>query len=460
VLLILFVVAAWLAIVARREGRRAEENFKLATTAVDELLASVDRTETPTDQDVPQLARLKRDLLMKAQALSDKFIEQKPTNDILIAEAGRAHLRLGHIHRMLNDAAKAIAEYRLSIGTFEELRQRSPSSPDYQRSVANAYNWLGESLRLTPAGYDEAEQLFSKAMDLHGQMLREHPDEVVHQQELARAQNNRGILRYDRKAAQLAEADFREAIKRLEEVAPRLDERASQELGRVYNNLAGLLVEKEEGIAEARTRYDQAITIHSRLVLDKPPDSREAEAVFELVQFSNNYAEVLREGGDYLQARKASDRALELLEGLLRLAPATGVELADAHNLRARILESDGSPEAWPAYRESLETYVELVSGGLAVRLPKFHLRFGDLLMNLAPSARARPVPEANRLYGEALTLYAEVGRRAIASGDKESTREVSDNLERLATTLNESDRARVVVVQETLKKVAGVSTP
>jgi tetratricopeptide (TPR) repeat protein len=466
VLLVLFVIAAWQAIVARNERRRAEENFKLATTAVDELLASVDRTETPSDQDVPQLARFKGELLGKAQALSAEFIKQKPTNEILIAEEGRAHLRLGHINRMLNDAAKAIAEYRLSIARFEDLRQRSPSNPDYKSALANAYNWLAESLRTTRAGYAEAEQLYGKAIDLHGQLMHEQQHKDVHQQELARARYNRGILYAERvpddqPAFGRAEADFREAIKLLEDVAPRLGERASQELGRVYNNLAGLLAEKEEGIAEARTRYEQAIAIHSGLVLGKPPASREAEPVFELVQFSNNYAELLRQRGDYVRARESSDRALALIEGLLQLPPATGVELADAHNLRARILENDSSPDAWPAYRESLNTYAELVRGGLAVRLPQFHVRFGDLLINLAPSSRARPVPEANRLYGQALELYGEVGRRAIESGDKESARAVLNNLTSLTEMLNETDRARVVTVQETLKKaLAGASTP
>jgi tetratricopeptide (TPR) repeat protein len=463
VLLILFVVATWQALVARREGRRAATNFGLATTAVDELLASVERNQASVGADVPQMEDFRRELLERAQRFYAEFIKQQPTDEQLLGEMGLAHFRLGHIHRMLDNPTQAEAEYRSSVAQFEDLARRNPAAAEYRRSLASAHNWLGETLRPVASQHDAAEREYGRALALQRELAAAAPGEAAYRQELARTLYNRGILyssadTADEAAFARGETDFREAIRLLEGVVDSSGGQAAQELARAYNNLAALLSEKPSGVPEARQRYERAIAIHAGLI-DRP--SRTREQLLEMAKFSNNYAELLRQLRELGPARLASDRALRIIEELGRPAPSLGIELADAHNLRARILEAEGSPDAWSAYREALNTYSELVAGGVAPRLQSFHWRFGDLLMNLAAAQRSSAAPEAGRLLTQALAVYADAGQRAVAAGDRATVQEVSDNLTRLAGGLPDGDRARVAVVQESLKKaLAGAPTP
>jgi tetratricopeptide (TPR) repeat protein len=456
VLLVLLVIAVWQGLVARREGQRAATNFSLATTAVDELLASVERNQVSVGADVPQLEQFRRELLERAQRFYAEFITQQPTNEQLIEDLGFAHFRLGHIYRMLDEPVRATEEYRSSIERFADLVKRRPSVPAYKRALANSYNWLAETLRPTAENYAEAERLYGQALDLQRELVQTAPAHPAYRQELARTRYNRGILyataeSSDPTLSGRAESDFREAIALLEAIAAkRGGGQESQELARSYNNLAALLSRKDEGVPEAKRLYARAIALHEELVRKEP---RNREYKSELAKFSDNYAELLRERGELAPAHDSNDRAINLIDDLVRPAPSLGIELADAHNLRGRILQSEGSADAPAAYRRSLEIYQQLAGGGQVVRLPAFHLRFGDLLLNLASAQRERPRPEIKQILSDAVAFYTDAGRRAVAAGFVANGREVNENLDRVKDALAEPDRAGIATAQEAMKK-------
>ena len=114
----------------------------------------------------------------------------------------------------------------------------------------------------------------------------------------------------------------------------------------------------------------------------------------ELAKFCNNDAETARVVRRLRpRAARRNDQALALLDDLLRPAPSLGIEHADAHNLRGRILASAGSPEAESAFRESLQLFDELDHNPAARLLAAFHERFSDLLLNLAALVTAADPP-------------------------------------------------------------------
>ena len=88
------------------------------------------------------------------------------------------------------------------------------------------------------------------------------------------------------------------------------------------------------------------------------------------------------------------------------------------------------------------------MKGGEAARLPAFHLRFGDLLFNLATAQRERPSAEVKRLLSEAVAFYTDEGRRAAAAGFATEARDVAENLNRVVDVLAESDRAGIVTAR------------
>jgi tetratricopeptide (TPR) repeat protein len=449
VLLVALVFAIAQGRIARREGQRAEANLTLARGAVDQLLVSTDRNQASMGADVPQMEQLRRELLERAKPFYAEFLQQQPNNEELRREMGAAHMRLGHINRLLDDPDAAIREYRESVAQFDSLVKNDPGRADYRQALANAYNWLGEALRVSSQTHADAERAYGEARRVQTDLVREAPSNVAYIQELARTHYNRGIL-YGGVAApndanfDRAGADFREAIRLLEPLSKSQDNpQASQELARTYNNLAALLTQAadENVMREAQPLYEKAIRIHERLAAAEPGNR---EYRFELAKFSDNYAESLREAGKVDQAKQMSSRALRLLDDLVRPAPSLGVEHADAHNLRAVILQSEGSADAVAEYQVALRMFEDLTGSYDIGRLEAFHLRFGDLLRNLASLVRepkGQAAHEGHRVMANAISFYIDLGRKSAASGSASALRQIVDNLTSLLPQLSDVDR-------------------
>ena len=446
-LLVVSLGVFWLYRVARREGDRAERNLGLATEAVGQLLVAADRNQKSVGADVPETEAFRRELLERAKPFYGQFIAQQPDNERFVTEMGFAHFRLGEISRMLDAAQEAEAEYRESIRLFEDLVRSSPQNASHRQALANAHNALGELLRPSPARRAEAERAYASALTLQKALATEFPANSTYQQELARTYYNQGVLfgaiaEPNDDAFRAADAGFREAIRVLEPLAQKPgNAQAAQELSRVYNNLAVLLAQGAQdlaGLQAAKPFYERAVRIHRDLVSREP---RNREYKLELAKFSNNYAELLRESAEFGPARENSSRAIALLDELVRPAPSLGIEQADARNLRARVLHSQGSPAAEAEYRDALSLFQSLAATEEAARNPAFHQRYTDLLTNLSAFRRDRPNAEPpRRLLFDAVQSYVDYGRRPRPAGSQEA-RAVVDGLSQIMSLLNESDR-------------------
>jgi tetratricopeptide (TPR) repeat protein len=355
-----------------------------------------------------------------------------------------AHYRLGHIGRMLEQPEEAETEYKAAIAQFEALEREHPGAANRQ-NLANAYNWLGETLRPIPGRDKDAAAAYERALGLQSALASTAPTSAAYQQELARTHYNRGILRgsagdLSDADARAAEEDFREAIRLLEPIASTAG--VPQELARAFNNLGSLVGGDDARLAEAGRLYDRAISIHEGLV-NADPANRQYK--LELAKFYDNAAEIGRLSGDYTLSRRRNEQALELLDDLLRPAPSLGIEHADAHSLRGRILASARSAEAESAYRESLKLFDELDHDPAARRLAAFHQRFVDLLLNLTALVRDGGSDRARGLLTDAITHYIAHAEASLAAGARVDAQLVLDNLSRLLPELDDRDK-RVIM--------------
>lgn len=441
---ILFLGAVVLAYVARAENARAEQNLRLARAAVDQSLASADIDLASAGADVPQITEFRRGLLGKAKQFYVEFLKQNPRGRGLRTEMALAHYRLGHIGRMLEAREDAEAEYRAAIAQLEALEREQPEA-DVRQTLGNAYNWLGETLRPVPALGTEAAAAYERALALQSGLAAGDPANPAYRQELARTHYNRGILRasadLSEAAVRSAEEDFREAIRLLDPLAAGGAPGAPQELARTYNNLGSLVGGDDARLMEAAPLYARAIAIHEGLVKAEPGNR---QYKLELAKFCNNDADAARVAAAYDRAASRNAQALALLDDLLRPTPSLGIEHADAHSLRGRILASAGSPEAEAAYRESLQLFQALDSDPGARHLAAYHQRFGDLLLNLAALVREGGSDRGRRLLGDAVTHYVAQGNASLDSGGRDDARLVVENLSRLLPELPERDKATV----------------
>jgi tetratricopeptide (TPR) repeat protein len=299
------------------------------------------------------MENFREELLRKAESFYTKIAAQNSNNEGLRYDVARAHSRLGDINRLLEKHERAVQEYNEAISRFESLAKDYPGRTEYRQALAYAHNWLGETLRialeqgqLAKFSRTDAEKQYDEALRLQQQIHDEKPANPVYQQELARTYYNRGILSFDNKDLNHAESDFRQAVLLLQPLAERnagtsadnTNPPPSQELARVYNNLASLLG-REGRIPEAAQFSERAIGIQE-VLCRKEPNNREYK--MELAQFYRTMANVLLYENHIDLAEQRSQQALTLLDELARPASSLGTELAKTRMLRDWLLKSEG----------------------------------------------------------------------------------------------------------------------
>jgi tetratricopeptide (TPR) repeat protein len=460
VLGVLLAGAAALAYFAFRERGRATTALGLARSAVDQTLESVNVDPASAGADVPAMTELRLGLLERAKNFSVEFLKQGSNGAQLRKEAGLAHLRLGHVSRMLENTANAEREYRIATSDLAEAARSDPTL-DSREALADAWNWLGETLRPLADRGKDAEAAYDQAIELQKALVSADPVAARYKQKLARTYGNRGILRASadpgspRFAA--AEADMRQAMTLLEPLAQSgptpaardsaaqdlaAQDSAAQELSRTANNLAALLAEDPKRASEAEPLYDLAIRTHEALVT-RDPGNRVYH--LELAKFLDNSADRARDAGDSARAQRLNQQAIALLDDLLRPAPSLGIEHADAHGLRGHILAEHGSRDAPAAYEESLGLFEQLERDPAARTLPDFHERFTDLLLNLAAFTREPGAdPKVHQLLARAINDYIAHADASLASDQRADAQLAAGNLARLLPELGDADRKAI----------------
>jgi tetratricopeptide (TPR) repeat protein len=355
VLGIMLVIAASLAYFVWTEKRRAETNLQLAKTAVDESLSSAGSQQAREAADTPQMEEFRQGLLEKAKDFYVNYLsKQKPGNEKFRLETARTQTRLGDIYRLMRKYQDAVNEYQLAITELESLAQQHPDNPDYRQLEAYSYNWLGETLRIwlegaeKPAHYTraDAKKEYDSALRLQQELVSHIPGNPNYQQELARTYYNRGILQYRNGDLKDSESDFRRAVGLLEPIAEKNTDASagsknpppSQDLARVYNNLANLLVH-EKRMPEAAPLFERAIAIHEGL-RNKEPDNREYK--MELAQFYESQAILLARENQIDLATQRNQLALDLFEELATPGSSLASERDTAQKLHKWLVKSGG----------------------------------------------------------------------------------------------------------------------
>jgi tetratricopeptide (TPR) repeat protein len=441
VLATMLVAAVALAVVARRESRRAEANLQLARTAVDESLSSADRSIARVGADSPAVEELRRDLLSKAERFYQAFMYQAPRSEQSRSDLAMAHMRLGQIHRLVARPGDAEREYKAAITGLDSLVADFPK-PEYRSALGSCYNWLGEVLRVQPARIADAEQAYDRALAIQRPLADETGQLTQYRQELARTLYNRGILLSGLSGrAPEAEGDFRQAVAILEPLSAS-DTQAAQELARAYNNLGSLMSFEGGSLDEVQRLWEQAIAIDERL-LSESSDNREYK--FELATYAGNLASLLDERGNRAEAERRSAQAVRLLDEISRVAPSLAVARADAHGLRGTILAGIDGARAEREFSAAIDQFASMAEDPAVRRSPEFRLRLGDLLLNLASLAGAVPGGDgATRLLPRALSTYLDLVASMIDTSSTADARAALDRIAGALTTVREPDRARL----------------
>jgi serine/threonine-protein kinase len=428
-------------VLVNRQRARAEANFQLARTAVDDMYTQVAEKWLAQES---RMEPVQREFLVKALRFYEQFAQPEGSSREVRLEAGKAARRVGTIQTRLGDTAAADAAFRSSIDTLRALAAERPDpAVRHQLQLSlNRYGWLlwsvgrppddalrearelGESLAQGPSppgeareelattysvqaivalAYGrlaEAEEAHGRALPLREALARDDPT-VEHREAVGRSLYHRARFFQRVGKFRQAEAEFGRAVALATAVvadAPR-EPRPRSELANALIEEAGLLIlfgRPKEAEADLR----RGLALADALQADFPSvgDYRELQAAMR-----RDLASLLNDRRQTDEARRAYAIAIADGEALMKECPDV---VSYRWNLCVHLsglmtLEWSAGhmEEAERPARRALEMAEELsaqIPGRVDYRALVAHRRFelADLLSNFNRKAEAKPVYE------------------------------------------------------------------
>jgi serine/threonine-protein kinase len=335
-------------VLVNRQKARAEANFELARTAVDDMYTQVAVKWLNQES---RMEPVQREFLVKALHFYEQFAQPAGSSPEVRLEAGKAALRVGAIQERLGDSAAADAAVRSAIDTFRALAAERPDPAarlQLQMSL-NEYGWLLWTVGRPP---DDA---LREAREL-GESLSQGPSPPLSvREQLSMTYSIQAIvaLAYGRFAdAEEANAralPLREALAR---EAPTVGNREA--VGRNHYHRARLL--KTIGkFREAEAEFGRAVEVAGEVVADAPREPRpRSELANDLIE----RASLMTLFGRPKEAEADLRRGLELADALVADFPSVGsyreLQAATRRDLASLLNEKRQTDEARRAYAAAI----------------------------------------------------------------------------------------------------------
>jgi tetratricopeptide (TPR) repeat protein len=187
---------------------RADAKNRWARRAVNDMYEEVAEKWLDHENDMTDV---QLQFLHKAAEYYEELVREQSTDPAERLEAGIAYLRLAQLGESSGRSEEAFADFRRAIALFEGLAAEHPEEPMYRRQLACGYQALGANLRgLNPP---EAEKYLLLSRPLFVDLARQFPDAPERQDDLAKNQENLGLLFEEMNRTEEAEAAFSEAIR-------------------------------------------------------------------------------------------------------------------------------------------------------------------------------------------------------------------------------------------------------
>jgi serine/threonine-protein kinase len=254
-------------VLVNRQRARAEANFRMARTAVDDMYTQVAEKWLAQES---RMEPVQREFLLKALAFYEQSAEPADSSPEVRLEAARAARRVGAIQARLGDSAAADAALQRSVDALRRLAADVPTPAvrvELLRSL-NALAWQQWATGRPPDG------ALNEARDL-GESLVNGPDPPVEaRSELGLTYSVLAIhgLAYGRFAEAEAGHGRARAIRvALAEEAPTCENREAA--GRTHFHYARFL-RRLGRYREAEEEFDRAVAVAEKVTADFPREPR------------------------------------------------------------------------------------------------------------------------------------------------------------------------------------------
>ncbi len=337
--------------VADEQRALAEANLSAALDAVEQMLT---RVGDKTLQNVPQMETVRRALLEDATRFYDDFLGRHGESPELRLLAGRAQQRVGRLHALLGDPARAETAYLQSIRLLDEPATRLRA--DYARGD------LAELLLTQPGRLRDAEPLLVRALDDLQAVAPDSPDHDEAFNAVAVYRHDLAFLQQLTGRPDEALANYETALRLQRELFARSpeDPGVRNGLSTTLLELAQLLLAAGDG-TRANALQAEGVDLLRDLVAEQPGDAELRERLaIALCQLG------MARFGEGQRAHAEDDvrASLELTQTLGRDFPAISryrLTEAGLDNALAVILAADDRlEEAEEAYVHTLDLLTEV----------------------------------------------------------------------------------------------------
>ncbi len=239
----------------KQQRERAESNYGLARSAVDEFLNSVTENQLLT---VPGMQPLREELLTDALKFYEDFIEDDANAADFQLELARTHYRIGRIRVTLGQNDSATAAYRTSLELFERLISEGDERLETRLGLAQVYAATGRP---------------GEAVELCNTIRESNPNDLETRKTLTTAIYNLGYVAAARSQFADALGHYESALtmsKELNEEFP-ADPFGPAQSAAIINNIA-VVFDKQGDFDESLAIFQRGIELHARAYQMAPQD--------------------------------------------------------------------------------------------------------------------------------------------------------------------------------------------
>ncbi len=459
---------------ANLQRQRAEDAFQEARQTVDDYFTNVSESAL---LNVPGLQPLRKELLERALAYYQGFIEQRSDDATVRAALIDSYMRVGYITANIGSRDASRNAFAKANEVLETLIRDNPTVKEYQarlafnsspliasllsvnrldeaeslleraiaiqegllrddsvggvtrRDLAVSYKNLGE-LRLKQRRHDEAAEWFEKALRMREELLRQNPDSPSTQVDLAEIYHTLGNFHGNAGQPDLGKKFLSQAVDLSEKLVQDhpSDLTLKSALGVSYVDLANVH-RRTDGLEQAELFLQKARAVQENVLRDNP---NYGQTVRELAYTNEHLAGLQVERGRKDEARQYLTKAVELGERLVREYPID-TEFLNQLTFRYHYLGSLGDrKDVEEATRRAIDFYDGLIRAHpdawqAVLRRGQMYAASGDW-----PRA-ARDYAQGFQLGGDALGGDLEVHRQyalvLLAFGEEEAYRSLCSEL-------------------------------
>jgi eukaryotic-like serine/threonine-protein kinase len=412
--------------VADRSQQRARDALDLMSSLfIEDWLAKQPRLE-PSQQA----------FLDRALASYEALVAEVDHTEESRKSAADAYLRIGKIHMLLGQFAKAASAYQKADDQFQSLVDDFPHVARYRADLAASYQETAKVL-VARGNPEQAAAVYREALNVLEALAAEFPDNPIYQSQTVAILRGLGTALQRLGRITEAEAVYVRALVIQEKAvteSPTVPE-YRLELAKIWNNL-GFALQPTKEVARAEAAYRKALELKKELTAQFPDN---AQYRMTYARTLGNFANLLRDKRRRSDAKGAYEETLEIQKRLVADFPTVHEyrqELAGTYlTLGPLLIDMGLTADAETAYQSALALQIQILAEDSSVTMS--HLELARIYRNMAILyARTDRAKDAKSVYQQALAEYEALAARFPT--ELEHQAELAETLHRFAELVRE----------------------